>query len=112
MVNDNEGHQAGDDLIRCAAKMICDVFAHSPVFRIGGDEFVVFLSGDDFNAREELVGRLRVGVFQHMVQKNGPVVAVGVAAYKQERDRRMSDVFERADKRMYMDKQELKKQSL
>ena len=39
-VNDAIGHKAGDALIISAAKLLCDVFAHSPVCRIGGDEFV------------------------------------------------------------------------
>ena len=110
LINDTEGHQAGDVYIKTAAKMLCDIFGHSPVFRIGGDEFVVFLRGEDYAAREELVGRLRVKVFENLVQKNGPVVAIGVAAYDANTDRRVTDVFERADGMMYEDKRLLKEQ--
>ncbi|MCR5268180.1 MAG: diguanylate cyclase, partial [Lachnospiraceae bacterium] len=54
-INDSEGHAAGDVYIRESAKLLCDVFDHSPVFRIGGDEFVAFLKGADYENREELM---------------------------------------------------------
>ncbi len=47
-VNDLYGHKEGDACIKKACANICGVFSHSPVFRIGGDEFVILLSGDDY----------------------------------------------------------------
>ena len=47
-VNDEQGHQAGDQFIRNACMIVCKVFAHSPVFRIGGDEFAVISQGADY----------------------------------------------------------------
>ena len=38
-----------DEYIKKSAKLLCDIFDHSPVFRVGGDEFVVFLRGDDYS---------------------------------------------------------------
>ena len=35
-------------LIIDACKIICKVFKHSPVYRIGGDEFVVILEDADY----------------------------------------------------------------
>ena len=32
-INDTQGHKAGDDYIRDACKMVCEIFAHSPVYR-------------------------------------------------------------------------------
>jgi len=43
-INDTLGHKAGDEYICAACKMLCEYFKHSPVFRIGGDEFVVILT--------------------------------------------------------------------
>ena len=108
--NDTQGHQAGDELIRSASSLLCDTFVHSPVFRIGGDEFVVYLDGDDYAAREELISRIRVKVFENLVKKDGPVIALGVGTYEPGVDMRISDVFERADCMMYEDKRELKGQ--
>lgn len=53
-INDEYGHKAGDERIKQASKMICDFFAHSPVFRNGGDEFVVYLTGRDYEERHEI----------------------------------------------------------
>ena len=55
MVNDTDGHQAGDEHLRSACKVVCDVFKHSPVFRIGGDEFAVIAQGEDYSNLEERI---------------------------------------------------------
>ena len=56
-INDQNGHDKGDIYIRAASQLICRVFAHSPVFRIGGDEFAVVLQNEDFINREDLIRR-------------------------------------------------------
>ncbi len=40
-INDKQGHKFGDILIRNTAKYLCSLFEHK-IYRIGGDEFVVF----------------------------------------------------------------------
>ena len=107
-VNDSKGHKAGDEYIRSASKMLCDIFAHSPVFRIGGDEFVVFLRGDDYTARDDLILKLREQVMANMISGNGPVIASGMSEYDPGRDSTISQVFERADNEMYIDKRNIK----
>ena len=52
LVNDNNGHDAGDEYLNRACHLICNIFKHSPVFRIGGDEFVAILTGDDYDNYE------------------------------------------------------------
>ena len=54
-VNDQYGHEAGNKLLRHAARVICRVFAHSPVYRVGGDEFAAILESQDYDKREELL---------------------------------------------------------
>ena len=54
-INDTCGHAAGDEFICQAARMICDVYKHSSVFRVGGDEFVTLLQGEDYDRRRELL---------------------------------------------------------
>ena len=107
-VNDVEGHKAGDEYIKVCAKLLCDIFDHSPVFRIGGDEFVVFLRGEDYNSRKELIERFRTIVRNNRDKESGPVIAVGMSEYDPETDDSVTDIFERADYKMYNDKQELK----
>ena len=102
-VNDTQGHKAGDDFIRSACAVICNVFKHSPVFRIGGDEFAVILRGDDYAHRTELMQALAqmLAACPH----NGVVLlAVGISDFDPAGDMRVQDVFERADKQMYQHK--------
>ena len=104
-VNDNDGHKAGDQYLRNACKIICDIFKHSPVFRIGGDEFAVIAQGSDYEDIETLIER----VYTHNAEakrNGGIVIACGMAKY--EADACVAPVFERADQNMYENKSSLK----
>jgi diguanylate cyclase (GGDEF)-like protein len=108
-VNDTFGHAAGDEYIKSACKLIFDTFSHSPVFRVGGDEFVVVLMGTDFEKGDQLMKQIHSAVLENQRKNSGPIVAVGVAVFDKELDEKVSDVFERADRQMYRDKNHLKK---
>ena len=110
LVNDTKGHVAGDEYLKQTAMLLCHTFVHSPVFRVGGDEFVLFLAGDDFANREKLIESLRSQVRKNLQEKSGPVVASGLAEYNPQTDIQVSDIFDRADKDMYKNKHELKKE--
>jgi len=111
-INDTKGHKAGDEYIKASAKILCDIFDHSPVFRVGGDEFVVFLRGEDYIDRTELEHRFRYTIINNLSTEDQPIVAIGVADYIPGEDMSLSDVFERADKVMYEDKRNLKERKL
>ncbi|MBR2549844.1 MAG: GGDEF domain-containing protein [Clostridiales bacterium] len=106
-INDTLGHEAGDEYIKSACTLICTQFDHSPVFRIGGDEFVAILKGSDYEKREELEGSFRKTIDEN--QRNGHVVvSSGLAVYQPDNDESFNDVFIRADQLMYERKQALK----
>lgn len=107
-INDTQGHAAGDEYIKASARLLCDIFVHSPVFRVGGDEFVVFLRGKDYALRQDLMDRLRGQVRENQHKGTGVILASGISEYNFESDNFVSDIFERADKEMYEDKQRLK----
>ena len=109
IINDTKGHKAGDELIREACMMICRVFKHSPVYRIGGDEFVVILKGEDFENRSSLLGELRTQVLINKEEEK-VVVASGIADFDSSTDTNLASVFEKADSEMYSNKKELKEQ--
>ena len=106
-VNDTQGHKAGDEYIREACKMICDVFSHSPVYRVGGDEFVALLTGRDYENRSVLMRELHELSSAH-ISTNEAVVSGGLAEYDPDRDHSVHEMFERADATMYKDKTLLK----
>ena len=110
--NDTKGHKAGDELIKDSCKMICQIFSHSPVFRIGGDEFAVILKGADYDDRDALLSTLRSQVETHVTLGEGPVVASGIALFDPNSDKTVREIFERADVQMYTVKTALKEQKL
>lgn len=108
LINDTEGHKAGDRKICEACDLICRTYAHSPVFRIGGDEFCVILRGTDYQSKDYLLNMFRDGIL-HNREEGGVVVAAGMAVYDRKKDESVQQVFERADSQMYANKRSLKK---
>ena len=102
-VNDEQGHNAGDDYIRSASSIICKTFAHSPVFRIGGDEFIAILKGNDYIERHKLLAQFGSIMLENK-EKGLVTIAYGMSDYKPGKDNRLQDVFERADNLMYDNK--------
>ena len=105
--NDTQGHIAGDKYIRMASKLVCETFKHSPVFRVGGDEFVAILRGSDFENRERLEKKFTEAVKEN-VDQHKVVVACGISVFDKEHDKDVSSVFERADALMYKNKMRMK----
>ena len=99
-INDTKGHDAGDQYIQGGCRIICEHFKHSPVFRIGGDEFVAFLEGEDFRNRKIILAAFETQIDEN-VRSGGPVVASGMAVFRHGKDNSYRRVFERADQRMY-----------
>lgn len=108
LINDTRGHSFGDEALQRCCRMICEVFKHSPVFRIGGDEFVVVLNNQDYDIREYLLDYLRYESEKNNSSRSGPVVASGMAIYNEETDNEFADIFKRADHDMYQNKKALK----
>jgi len=111
-INDTQGHKAGDEYIKDACRLICRVFAHCPVFRVGGDEFAVILRDKEYNDRNDLVAAFRRQIEDNVRIGSGPVVALGLADYMPSNDSSVEEVFKRADSRMYEDKARLKELKL
>ena len=106
-VNETLGRSAGDEYIKTACHIICDTFKHSPVFRVGGDEFAVLLKGNDYEHRKQLMQQLTIISLQH--SQSGKVsLASGFAEFNRRQDARVKDVFERADAALYESKKRFK----
>ena len=107
-VNDLYGHKEGDAYIKRACAKICGVFSHSPVFRIGGDEFVVILSGEDYAWRRTLMEQISAVPEDRTTARIGETIAAGMVEYRKDRHANLLSVFEEADKAMYEKKQLMK----
>ena len=113
-VNDTYGHERGDEYLLNACRLICKVFGKENVYRIGGDEFVAVLDGENYPRSNELVENLRGKI--KTFQANATLspwkkvsAAVGIAHW-QAGDESAEDVFKRADKQMYENKIAMKAQ--
>ena len=108
MINDARGHSYGDEALQRASRMICDAFKHSPIFRIGGDEFAAILTDYDYDHRDQFLCDLRKVSENNGRMRSGPEIACGLAVYDPMVDNSFNDVFERADQDMYEDKKRQK----
>lgn len=113
VINDTHGHEKGDIAIKQLCSIICRVFNHSPVYRIGGDEFAVILQGKDYDNIDPLMTEFNSALLT--VAENGDLqpwervnAAIGFALFDHERDESVSDTFRRADRAMYQRKHDMK----
>ena len=112
-INDTYGHKSGDSYIKGCCRIICDTYKYSPIYRIGGDEFVVILTGQDYENRDELAYNIRSSFFEAFSNSVKPVfqrysASIGMSVCTPE-DSKYETVFKRADQEMYDEKMEFKK---
>ena len=112
LMNDTYGHEAGDSYIKNACRLICTTYKHSPVFRIGGDEFAAILRGQDLLGAEQLMHRFyeKMAIINRDASQPSDKVSVaaGMAVFKEEQDKDFQSVFKRADENMYKNKSAIK----
>lgn len=115
-INDTYGHEYGDAYLIGACQLMCEIYVHSPVFRIGGDEFVAILQERDYADRDDLFVRLcdrfRAARLDEERQPwDRYSAAVGMSVYTGAPGETVEDVFRRADEAMYRDKQAMKREA-
>ncbi|MBQ6441565.1 MAG: GGDEF domain-containing protein [Lachnospiraceae bacterium] len=111
--NDTYGHEKGNLAIQKLCRMVCVIFDHSPVFRIGGDEFVIILRGNDYDEYERLEHRFQTEM--HTMEEDDMLnpwekvsASIGAAFYDPNLDDGLESVFRRADQAMYENKVSMK----
>ncbi|WP_303838691.1 diguanylate cyclase domain-containing protein [Ruminococcus flavefaciens] len=108
LINDQYGHDKGDIYLKTAVSVICEVFKHSPVFRIGGDEFAVILKNEDYNNRDALFEQFDATAYEINAAAAEPwkqvQISKGGAVFNSSEDSAVTDVMRRADKLMYENK--------
>ncbi|HEX5910109.1 MAG TPA: sensor domain-containing diguanylate cyclase [Thermoleophilaceae bacterium] len=104
-VNDELGHDRGDELLRDVAGLLEATFRESDVIaRLGGDEFCVLLTGTATAGAEGAVVRLQAAIDQHNDAAGRPyavAVSVGHAGLEGEESPDLEDLLRRSDAAMY-----------
>ncbi|MBQ5661232.1 MAG: diguanylate cyclase, partial [Lachnospiraceae bacterium] len=110
--NDRYGHEKGNKLIVAASGIISRTFKRSPVFRIGGDEFLAILQNSDLEEYKELLIKLDSACIDASLKNEDEAfrlsIAKGFSRYNPATDAEFLDVFNRADDEMYKNKRTMK----
>ena len=93
-LNNSKGHFAGDQMLRFIADTLKVQFGGENIYRIGGDEFVVFSHG---MTEDEL--NVCLDSFHEALQRNDYHAAVGTCVYGFEMS--VDDLIRNAEKEMY-----------
>lgn len=103
-INDTAGHPFGDKVLRSVANTVKDALRQTDqIFRFGGEEFVVLLSGTPHNAALAIAERIRRYVMAMEIKHHGKAMPISVsigAASSAENDTR-DKLVKRADTALY-----------
>ena len=94
-INDEMGHEAGDQLIKDAAAIFSGIFKKKYCYRIGGDEFIAIVPEIDENSFKELTSKLKT---------KAKKISLAVGAVWIEDARDIKTAVRRADEAMYESK--------
>ena len=108
-INDNYGHQAGDEALKAIAASLSNVFRESDiVFRLGGDEFAAFAEGV---TTHEIGERILNRVFEQLEKVEIPAlkdrkvtISVGASFFPKSNIDSFEAVYRRADEGTYESK--------
>lgn len=109
-INDEYGHHRGDLVLCEVAKVIQSACRGSDItFRYGGEEFVVVLGKTDAEGAKIIAERIRLQIAETQVIYNGKTinatVSIGIATRHRDEKEHINDLFERADKALYVAKE-------
>lgn len=113
-VNDNQGHLMGDKYLKDFANTLEECVAEKGIVaRIGGDEFVAVLQGDNIGNADVVIKEIEA-TLKELNQEDPEIfrsAAFGYAYRHETESKDWNDVYLMADERMYKNKAKIKAQS-
>ncbi len=98
IMNDSFGHKAGDDLLVRAARSLVEVFGEESVYRMGGDEYLVF----DKKINEEEMNQ-KIEKLREVLKTNDVSMSLG-ALYLDNAELPIDELIKMSDAMMYEEK--------
>lgn len=95
--NDENGHAAGDEIIKETANIFASVFKKKCCYRIGGDEFIAIIPDVDEDIFESMVEKFK---------QKSKKISISVGAKWSEDSRHINEIIKDADEAMYRSKAE------
>lgn len=108
-INDNYGHNIGDEILKIVAKTITDSTRKSDIHaRVGGEEFSILLVNTDINGAKIFAEKLRQSMenicFKNENDDIGITTSIGISKLTA-KDKSIYDIFKRADEALYVAKE-------
>lgn len=104
-LNNVEGHDAGDRMLKYVADAILTLFDKENVYRVGGDEFVILGTDMEVPEIESRIVRIR-----EIVEAEDYHIAVGICCEEKEH-LDLAVLIKKAEQMMYQDKRDFYKKS-
>lgn len=105
-INDEQGHEAGDQGLCLSARLLAARAGEDAVFRMGGDEFMVVIAPGSEEVLQQLLAQYR-----HDFERNHLSMAFGGGIYIRPLDH-LDQILTEVDKRMYEDKKNSRERRL
>ncbi|MBQ7160032.1 MAG: diguanylate cyclase [Treponema sp.] len=108
--NKNYEQDVSNQMLIHASKLICSIFVHSPVFRIGDATFVAILEHSDYENEKMLLEQLdgETVTFPYSDKVFAVTLTRGISKYDAHTDTSYSDVYKRAEEAMLENKKVMK----
>jgi diguanylate cyclase (GGDEF)-like protein len=106
-VNDRYGHDMGDEVLRCVAKLAKERLRENDLLaRCGGEEFVVLLDGTGLEGAMKVAEALRRSVAENEIVAQRLKVTISLGVIQIEGDENLEQAIERVDMAMYRAKKQ------
>lgn len=112
-INETYGKERGNMIIVSLSRIVCDVFAHSPVFRIDDDEFAVILKGHDLKNIDDLIQKFHESLKKlndspDSAYEEKISAAIGYAVFNPRLDDDFESILRRANAEIYKMKKSMR----
>lgn len=106
LINDNYGHDFGDEALKHVAKIIENTLSNHIVARLGGEEFGFIIQESNFSISSALIEQLRLNIQNSQLMYENTVVPITAsigATYEPKKN--LEDMLQVADEHLYLAKQ-------